>query len=185
FAFAGSEHAALSAALARLLREQRTVAAWRAALTLVSKAVDYGGALLNYSVVGAAVFAGAADAWGGRSGGATAEFVSNASFASMSLIYAFTELADKGEKMAAVAGVAVRVGGLLDAVRGWERGAAREGEAGEEKEGNDAERGDAEAEASAHAAPFSSESSPLFQQTQPSSDPAVLLEIETLTLRVC
>jgi hypothetical protein len=37
---------------------QRLLVVWRAVLAGATKAVDYSGALLNYAVVGAAVFAG-------------------------------------------------------------------------------------------------------------------------------
>ena len=114
-AYRGSkaERACLNFALDAAVQNQKALVGWRSAVNATTKATDYSGALLNYGLVAAAVFSGAA---GAASGGDLAQFVSNASFASLSLIYSFTELLDLGEKVSSLAALTARVVGLLDAL---------------------------------------------------------------------
>jgi hypothetical protein len=116
---APAERAALDAALAAALRGQRGLVGWRAAAAGAARATDYAGALLNYALVAAAAAAGAAGAGasgGEGSGGRDAQFVSNASFMTLALIYSFTEVLDLAEAAAGMAALAARVGGLLEAL---------------------------------------------------------------------
>ncbi|KAL4860116.1 ATP-binding cassette sub-family D member 4 [Chlorella vulgaris] len=87
-----------------------------------TRAVDYAGALLNYAVVGAAVFSGMAG--DGGDSGQMAQFVSNASFATLTLIYTFTELLDLSDKLSKLGGLTARVGQLLEALPGSSAAAA-------------------------------------------------------------
>lgn len=114
-AYRGSsaELACLNGALGAVVRNQKSLIGWRSAVNATTKATDYFGALLNYGLVAAVVFSGAA---GAASPGDLAQFVSNASFASLSLIYSFTELLDLGEKVSSLAALTARVVGLLEAL---------------------------------------------------------------------
>ncbi len=115
---AAAELTSLNSSLQSALENQKMVVHWKTAVTAAAKGTDYSGALLNYALVGAAVFSGAAaassGAGGGSSGGELAEFVSNASFASLSLIYSFTEMLDLGEQLSSLAALTARVVGLLE-----------------------------------------------------------------------
>ncbi|KAG7667755.1 putative Lysosomal cobalamin transporter ABCD4 [Nannochloris sp. 'desiccata'] len=105
----------LDLSLQSALKNQKSVVKWRTAVTAATKGTDYSGALLNYALVAAAVFSGAAAAAGaGGSGGELARFVSNASFASLSLIYSFTEMLDLGEQLSSLAALTARVVGFLE-----------------------------------------------------------------------
>ncbi|KAL4434207.1 hypothetical protein ABPG75_000648 [Micractinium tetrahymenae] len=107
---APAERRQLDALLAAVLANQRRLVLVRTVLAACTRAVDYAGAMLNYVVVGAAVFAGMA----GNDGGETAQFVSNASFATLALIYTVTELLDLSDRMSRLGGLTARVGELLD-----------------------------------------------------------------------
>jgi ABC-type uncharacterized transport system fused permease/ATPase subunit len=113
---AAAELQSLNSSLQSALENQESVVKWKTAVTAVTKGTDYSGALLNYALVGAAVFSGAAAAAAGTggSGGELAQFVSNASFASLSLIYSFTEMLDLGEQVSSLAALTARVVGLLE-----------------------------------------------------------------------
>jgi hypothetical protein len=50
----------------------------------------------------------------GGSGGATAERISNASFATLTLIYSFTQLLDMADQLSELAGLTARVEQLLE-----------------------------------------------------------------------
>ena len=104
----------LQQGLCDVVSNQKQLVTWRTAVAAVTKAADYSGALLNYGLVAAAVFSGAA---GAVSPGELAQFVSNASFASLSLIYSFTELLDLGEQVSVLAALSARVVGLLEALK--------------------------------------------------------------------
>uniref|UniRef100_A0A1D1ZUR4 ABC transporter domain-containing protein n=2 Tax=Auxenochlorella protothecoides TaxID=3075 RepID=A0A1D1ZUR4_AUXPR len=108
----GAEAEALGAAAAAALGAQARLVPRQAALEVSTKAVDYGGALLTYTAVAVAVFSGT----GPRGGdpGDTARFVSNAAFATMALVYTFTELMDKLNTYARLPGLLARVGELLE-----------------------------------------------------------------------
>ena len=94
------------------LRNQASMVFWRAALVATTKGVDYGGALLNYVLVAAVVFSSQDTS----SGGSTAEFVSNASFYTLALIYSYTELLDLAETVARATAYTDRVGELLESL---------------------------------------------------------------------
>jgi ABC-type uncharacterized transport system fused permease/ATPase subunit len=112
---AAAELSSLDSSLQSALENQKKVVNLKTAVTAATKGTDYSGALLNYALVGAAVFSGAAAAAGaGGSGGELAQFVSNASFASLSLIYSFTEMLDLGEQLSSLAALTARVVGLLE-----------------------------------------------------------------------
>lgn len=107
---------ALHTALDPTLRNQGRVVAWRSALTGVTRLTDYAGALLNYCLVAAVVFWKGVPASGGGSGsgGEIAQFVSNASFVTLALIYTLTELLDLADNLARLAALTARVGGLSE-----------------------------------------------------------------------
>jgi len=112
---AAAELHSLDSSLQSALTNQRSVVKWTTAVSAVTKSIDYSGVLLNYALVGAAVFSGAAASAGtGGSSGEVAKFVSNASFASLSLIYSFTEMLDLGEQVSSLAALTARVVGLLE-----------------------------------------------------------------------
>ncbi len=112
---AAAELTSLDLSLHSALENQKLVVHWKTAVTAATKGTDYSGALLNYALVGAAVFSGAAAAAGASgSGGELAQFVSNASFASLSLIYSFTEMLDLGEQLSSLAALTARVVGLIE-----------------------------------------------------------------------
>ena len=125
----GAELEALDGALTGVLRNQRRVMAWRAALTGATRLTDYSGALLNYILVAAVVFYGSGGG-GGGSGGEIAQFVSNASFFTLTLIYTFTEVLDLAEQLATLAALTARVCGLQEALD------SGGGKAGEEESSN-------------------------------------------------
>lgn len=107
-----AERRQLDATLCAALANQQHLVVARTVLAACTRAVDYAGAMLNYVVVAAAVFAGMA----GNDGGQTAQFVSNASFATLALIYTVTELLDLSDRMSRLGGLTARVGELLDAL---------------------------------------------------------------------
>lgn len=106
-----AELAALNATLAPVLRNQKKVVRRRALVTATSRTSDYAGALLNYGLVAAVVFSGASEA---TSAGKMAEFVSNASYFTLSLIYSFTQVLDLAETLGTVAALTVRTVHLLE-----------------------------------------------------------------------
>eukprot|EP00887_Chlorella_sp_A99_P000802 scaffold5.g802.t1 len=141
-----AEARALDSRLGGALAAQARLVAGRTGLAAATRAVDYVGALLNYVVVAAAVFAGAGDGGDGTpaaemlaarpprlpgaapaaaaaggdgiggDGGRVAQFVSNASFATLTLIYSLTELLDLADKLSQLAGLTARVGQLREAL---------------------------------------------------------------------
>ena len=52
----------------------------------------------------------------GASSGATAERVSNASFATLTLIYSFTQLLDMADQLSSLAGLTARVAQLMEVI---------------------------------------------------------------------
>lgn len=108
-----AELAALNATLAPVLSNQKRVVYCRALVTATSRTADYAGALLNYGLVAMVVFSGATEA---SSAGKMAEFVSNASYFTLSLIYSFTQILDLAETLGNVAALTVRTAHLLEAV---------------------------------------------------------------------
>jgi hypothetical protein len=108
-----AELAALNATLAPVLNNQKRVVYRRALVTATSRTADYAGALLNYGLVAMVVFSGATEA---SSAGKMAEFVSNASYFTLSLIYSFTQILDLAETLGNVAALTVRTARLLEAV---------------------------------------------------------------------
>ncbi|PSC73387.1 ATP-binding cassette sub-family D member 4 [Micractinium conductrix] len=109
---AAAERAHLDGSLEAALTNQRRLVTLRTVLAAATRAVDYAGALLNYLVVGAAVFTGMAGS--GKDSGELAQFVSNASFATLMLIYTVTELLDLSDQLSRMGGLTARVGQLLE-----------------------------------------------------------------------
>lgn len=81
----------LDANLAATLANQRRLIWRHMTLSLITKALEYGGSMINYLCLGLAVFGGA---WGdeGGSAGARAGRISVASFYLLMLIYSFTQV---------------------------------------------------------------------------------------------
>jgi ABC-type uncharacterized transport system fused permease/ATPase subunit len=105
--------------LYRLLQDvlgaQRCTVWRRVALVGVTKCIDYCGALVNYIVIGLAVVYGR----GSRDEGAAgdrAEFVSNASFFTLTFIYSLTEVVDLSQNVSEGIALVSRVYGLVDAL---------------------------------------------------------------------
>lgn len=94
----------------KVLGSQRTIVFRRACLVGVTKMVDYCGALLNYILISLAIFLGHR----GGDGGDRAEFVSNASFFTLTFIYTLTEIVDLSESVSEVLSLLCRVYGLSD-----------------------------------------------------------------------
>jgi ABC-type uncharacterized transport system fused permease/ATPase subunit len=163
-----AELAALDGQLRAVLRAEGRLIPARWALAAATRLVDYGGALLNYACIAAAVFgvfAGAAFSGGGGGGGEqgggkdsgggaeppsagdVAQRVSVASFYLLTLIYSFTQVLDLSRTASDVAGLAARVGGLYEGLlllqergSGWEQRRRRQDE--EEGEEEDEEEGE-------------------------------------------
>lgn len=105
-----AEKVHLDASLLAALTKQLGLVNWRAGVAAATRTTDYAGALLNYGLVAGALFSRADSG----SGGEDAQFVSNASFMTLALVYSFTELLDLAEALASAAALASRVGQLLD-----------------------------------------------------------------------
>ncbi|KAK9816885.1 hypothetical protein WJX72_006703 [[Myrmecia] bisecta] len=103
----------LDATLAAALANQARLVVWHWLLSLSTYGIEYSGALLNYICIAIPVFAGA---WASRDKGELAQRVSNASFASLMLIYSFTQLLDMSQKFTILAGMTGRVGQLAEAL---------------------------------------------------------------------
>ena len=123
-----AERRALDARFEAAYGVQRALVWRRLALRLLTGALDYGGALLNYCCLAAAVFGGAWDAdggdgggggsggggGGGSSAGGRAARVSVASFYLLMLVNALTQVLDLADRAADLAGAAARVSELLE-----------------------------------------------------------------------
>ncbi|KAL3160894.1 hypothetical protein ABBQ38_009286 [Trebouxia sp. C0009 RCD-2024] len=114
-----AEGAALEAALAPLLSNQLSLLMWRWLLTACTTGLEYTGALLNYTCIGLVVFTGGLPR--GMDSGELAKWVSNASFATLTLIYSFTQLLDLASQFSTLAGVTLRVGQLLQELQTLEK----------------------------------------------------------------
>eukprot|EP00884_Botryococcus_braunii_P011524 jgi/Botrbrau1/20372/Bobra.0006s0035.1 len=108
----GAERAELEREVEGLRRASLCLLMWQWALAGCSTALEYSGALLNYLCVAIPIFGGAGAAW---DSGRRAEFISNASFATLSLIYSFTEVVDLSERIAELAGLTARLSHLSTA----------------------------------------------------------------------
>jgi hypothetical protein len=86
----GAELAQLDSKLSAALDNQRRLVLRHFVLSLVTKALEYGGAMLNYGCLALAVFGGAWD--GDGSAGGRAGRISVASFYLLMLIYSFTQV---------------------------------------------------------------------------------------------
>lgn len=92
----GAELSQLDSKLAAALDNQRRLVLRHFVLSLVTKALEYGGAMLNYACLALAVFGGAWD--GDGSPGGRAGRISVASFYLLMLIYSFTQVGGEGEE---------------------------------------------------------------------------------------
>eukprot|EP00963_Diacronema_lutheri_P008532 scaffold762_cov363-Pavlova_lutheri.AAC.19 len=105
------ERAALECSFKKVANNQRLLLFWHLLLGACTKVLEYAGAALNYICVAIPVFAGK---FAGQDPAEVSKFVSNASFANLSLIYSFTEVLDLGKRFSTLAGLTKRVGELLD-----------------------------------------------------------------------
>ena len=112
---------ALNRSLDGVLGVQGAVVWRRTAVMAITRLVDYGGALMNYVVIAAAVFWGGAggsgDASADSEGGDRAAFVSNASFFTLTFIYTLTEIVDLGSSVSTMISLLCRVYSMLDVLQ--------------------------------------------------------------------
>ncbi|DBB08479.1 TPA: ATP-binding cassette sub- D member 4, variant 2 [Trebouxia sp. C0006] len=106
-----AERIHLDHALQPVLANQLRLVMWRWLLSACTTGLEYAGALLNYSCLGLVVFTGNLPA--DMDSGQRARWVSNASFATLTLIYSFTQMLDLASQFSTLAGVTFRVGQLL------------------------------------------------------------------------
>lgn len=108
-----AEDSALQEQFSATLLAQKQVVKRETILTGVTRGVDYFGSVLNYILIAAAVLF--RDKNGeGSAGGKTAEFVSNASFFSLSLVNAFTELVDMGQDISTLSALMYRIYNMVE-----------------------------------------------------------------------
>jgi ABC-type uncharacterized transport system fused permease/ATPase subunit len=93
-----------------VLQSQRMIVFRRACVVGVTKLVDYSGALLNYMLIAMAIFLGKR----GGAAGDGAEFISNASFFTLTFIFTLTEIVDLSQDVSEVLSLVCRVYGLSD-----------------------------------------------------------------------
>lgn len=108
-----AEKTAVGKLLQHALRAQNSAIWKRSALVGVTKCIDYTGSILNYVLVSAAILLGHK---GGGDGGERAEFVSNASFFTLTFIFSLTELADLSEYVSEMLALISRIYGLFDVI---------------------------------------------------------------------
>ena len=106
-----TEKVALEESFEQVAGNQRLLMFWHLLLGACTKVLEYVGAALNYICVAIPVFAGK---FSGQSPAEVSKFVSNASFANLSLIYSFTEVLDLGKRFSTLAGLTGRVGDLFE-----------------------------------------------------------------------
>ncbi|KAL0041425.1 hypothetical protein WJX79_002885 [Trebouxia sp. C0005] len=106
-----AEKTRLNHALQPVLANQLRLVMWRWLLSACTTGLEYAGALLNYSCLGLVVFTGCLPA--DMDSGERARWVSNASFATLTLIYSFTQMLDLASQVSILSGVTLRVGQLL------------------------------------------------------------------------
>uniref|UniRef100_A0A7S3UBF9 ABC transporter domain-containing protein n=1 Tax=Picocystis salinarum TaxID=88271 RepID=A0A7S3UBF9_9CHLO len=106
-----TEKVALEESFKQVASNQRLLMFWHLLLGACTKVLEYVGAALNYICVAIPVFAGK---FAGQNPAEVSKFVSNASFANLSLIYSFTEVLDLGKQFSTLAGLTRRVGDLLE-----------------------------------------------------------------------
>lgn len=95
-----------------VLKTQRSVVFKRALVVGITKCIDYCGAMLNYILISVAIFFGRHD--DGDAGGDRAQFISNASFFTLTFIFTLTELVDLSQNISEVLSLLCRVYGLSD-----------------------------------------------------------------------
>ena len=98
-----------------MLGNQQLLLGWHLALKGVTSAVDYLGVAANYLTFAAPVFSGRGR-WAGLTPAQVAQRVSNSSFATLQLIYSFTQVLDASKALTDLAGYALRVQQLLAAL---------------------------------------------------------------------
>lgn len=108
-----AEKMAVGKLLQEALRAQNAAVWKRSAVVGVTKCIDYIGSILNYALVSVAILFGHK---GGDDGGKRAEFVSNASFFTLTFIFSLTELVDLGEYISEMLAFISRIYGLFDAI---------------------------------------------------------------------
>ena len=116
----------LNTSLSNVLGNQARVVLWRWVLHAVATTLDYAGSLLNYCCIAYALLGVVSNTSG--DGGQRASKVSVASFATLTLIYTFTEILDLSDKFSEVAGLTGRVGQLLEALQRSETSGPSESE---------------------------------------------------------
>lgn len=117
-----------------VLASQRVIVFKRACVVGVTKLVDYCGALLNYILIAIAIFLGQR----GGIGGDRAEFISNASFFTLTFIFTLTEIVDLSQDMSEILSLVCRVYGLSDMLEETENDSIQESIAVQDMESVDA-----------------------------------------------
>lgn len=101
--------------LGSVLVNLTSLVARRWALALLTKYLEYAGAIINYVIIAIPVFSGAwSSGAGASSGGEVAMKISQASFVTLSLVYGFTQLLDLASRVTNVAGNLSRVFQLVE-----------------------------------------------------------------------
>ena len=110
-----AEREAADLALGAVLGNQKLLLVWHLALKGVTSAMEYLGSAANYLTFAAPVFSGRGR-WAGLTPAQMAQRVSNSSFATLQLVYSFTQLLDASKMITDLAGYALRVQQLLAAL---------------------------------------------------------------------
>ena len=118
----GAEHEALDSSLSATLAAQTDVVRYNVALYSIIKCSDYFGSILNYILIAVAVLY--SKRGHSSKGGEIAEFVSNASFFTLSFVNSLTEIVDMGQQMSKFAALLARIYEMKEAMKQSENAAA-------------------------------------------------------------
>jgi ABC-type uncharacterized transport system fused permease/ATPase subunit len=111
----GAEHEALDSSLSATLGAQTDVVRYNVVLYGIIKCADYFGSILNYILIAVAVLYSKRGA--SSKGGEIAEFVSNASFFTLSFVNSLTEIVDMGQQLSKFAALLARIYELKEAMK--------------------------------------------------------------------
>lgn len=111
----GAENEALASSLSATLGAQTEVVWYNVALYGIIKCTDYFGSILNYVLIALAVLYSKQQF--SSKGGEIAEFVSNASFFTLSFVNSLTEIVDMGQQIAKFAALLARIYEVKEAMQ--------------------------------------------------------------------
>ena len=109
-----AEGQALETSLQRVVDMQAKVVQTRTFLLATTKSTDYLGSVLNYVLIAVAVLTGSSIQQ--HSGGQIAEFVSNASFFTLTFVNSFTEIIDMAQEVSQLIALTSRIFSLVEVV---------------------------------------------------------------------